>query len=115
MSGLPTHTSPINFVDPMSYIPERWLEMPSHLSWWDHATVLESREYNDTYSVRPALTTCLSLAWAEMKLIIAKIILNFDLELSDKNIEAWNDTKVWLLHEKKPYYVKIHARKQGKE
>ena len=26
MSGLPTHTSPVNFVDSMSYIPERWLE-----------------------------------------------------------------------------------------
>ena len=61
-----------------------------------------------------ALTTCFSLAWAEMKLILVKVLLNFDLELSNKNIGAWDDTKVWLLHEKKPYYVKIHPRTQRK-
>ena len=57
----------------------------------------------------------LRLAWAEMKLILAKVLLNFDLEISNKNKEAWDDTRVWLLHEKKPFWVKIHSRTQRKE
>ena len=45
-----------------------------------------------------------------MKLTLAKILLNFDLELSEKNAGDWSDQKVFLLHDKKPLYVKIMPR-----
>lgn len=51
-----------------------------------------------------------SLAWAEMKLILAKVIWHFDLELSEKNVGEWNDQKVYLINEKTPLYVKIRSR-----
>lgn len=51
-----------------------------------------------------------SLAWAEMKLILAKVVWSFDLELSKNNAEDWSDQKVFLLNEKIPMYVRLKAR-----
>ena len=45
-----------------------------------------------------------------MNLIMAKVLWSFDLELSDNNVEDWNDQKVWLLNEILPLNVKITAR-----
>ena len=51
-----------------------------------------------------------SLAWAEMNLILAKVIWSFDLELGEETKEDWSDQKIWLLHERCPLYVKISPR-----
>ncbi len=40
-----------------------------------------------------------SLAYAEMRLILAKILFNFDLELADPNLK-WMDQKVYTLWSK---------------
>ena len=51
------------------------------------------------------------LAWAEMKLVLAKVLWNFDLELSEKMMEGdWSDQKVYLLNQKMPMYVKMIPR-----
>jgi len=50
------------------------------------------------------------LAWAEMNLIVAKVIWSFDLELSENNVEDWSDQKVWMLNEPLPLNVKITTR-----
>ncbi len=51
-----------------------------------------------------------SLAWAEINLIMAKLILSFDFELAENNVEDWSDQKVWLLNETLPLNVKISSR-----
>ena len=109
----------------MSYIPERWLEDADPRFAQDKKDAFAPFMVGSRNCIGKTLVALyvpnktdanirLSLAWAEMKTIIAKVILNFDLELSNKNIEAWDDTRVWLLHEKKPFYVKIYARTQRK-
>lgn len=51
------------------------------------------------------------LAWVEMKMVLAKVLLNFDLELSEKMTGVdWSDQKVYLLSEKTPMYVKMTPR-----
>ena len=51
------------------------------------------------------------LAWAEMNLVLAKVVWNFDLELSEKMIGGdWSDQKVYLLNETTPMYVKMRPR-----
>lgn len=45
-----------------------------------------------------------------MKLILVKVIWNFDLEFSEKNVGAWNDQKVYLTNEKTPLYVNLRPR-----
>ncbi len=50
------------------------------------------------------------LAWAEMNLIVAKVIWSFDLALSENNVKDWSDQKVWMLNEPLPLNVKITTR-----
>lgn len=51
------------------------------------------------------------LAWVEMKMVLAKVLWSFDLELSEKMKGGdWSDQKVYLLNEKTPMYVKMMPR-----
>lgn len=46
------------------------------------------------------------MAMHEMRLILAKIIFNFDFELLPES-QQWTDQRVFTLWEKKPLMVKI--------
>lgn len=50
------------------------------------------------------------LGWAQMNLILAKMIWSFELELMSDNKEDWDDQKIWILHERVPLNVKISPR-----
>jgi cytochrome P450 len=50
-----------------------------------------------------------SLAYAEMKLILARIVYNFDLELVDKAAK-WNEQEVYILWRKGP--LMVHAKER---
>ena len=55
--------------------------------------------------------TITRLAWVEMKMVLAKVLWNFDLELAEKMKEVdWTDQKVYLLNQKTPMYVKMRPR-----
>ena len=44
-------------------------------------------------------------------MVLAKVLWNFDLELSEKTMKGdWTDQKVYLLNEKMPMYVKMRPR-----
>lgn len=45
-----------------------------------------------------------------MKLIIAKMIWTFDLELGDRNKADWTDQKIWLTYEKEPLWVNVKVK-----
>jgi cytochrome P450 len=47
-----------------------------------------------------------NLAYHEIRLILAKLIWNFDFELVDKE-DNWLDQRVLLLWEKKPLVVRV--------
>ena len=51
-----------------------------------------------------------SLAIVEMRLILARLIWNFDLELVDES-EDWVHQRVFILWEKKGMGVKVLSRK----
>ena len=51
-----------------------------------------------------------------MKLILTKVLLNFDIELCGEERNGrgeWNDQKVYLINEKTPLWVRIKPRKVG--
>ena len=50
----------------------------------------------------PRSTT--SLAYAEMRLILARVIFNFDMRIADES-RRWSDQKVWNLWKKGPLMV----------
>jgi hypothetical protein len=50
-----------------------------------------------------------SLAYAEMKLVLARIIYDFDFELADPG-DDWFDQKVFTLWDKKPLLLRFSEK-----
>lgn len=50
------------------------------------------------------------LAWAEMRLILSKMLYTFDLEAVEGKSFRWEELRTYLLVEKRPVYVKIKSR-----
>lgn len=50
------------------------------------------------------------LAFAEMRLTIAKIMWHFDLQLEKPEEDWWNSLGTYLVWEKKPLMIRLHAR-----
>lgn len=51
------------------------------------------------YYLAPIANSRCSLAYAEMRLILARIVFNFDMRLADPN-DNWLDQKVYMLWDK---------------
>ncbi|KAF4301045.1 Cytochrome P450 [Botryosphaeria dothidea] len=99
VSQYAAYHSPQNFVEPDSFIPERWLGN-------------DPRFENDKKSVLMPFSNgprnCLgkNLAYAEMRCILAKTLFNFDIEPVDEK-KNWFDQKVFTLWEKSPLMVRL--------
>lgn len=83
------------------------------------ATVLGRSKSNQPWIIFCFLLTrwlCLpcfyiSLAYAEMRLILARIIWNFDLSLADRDEKWMDNNEVYTLWEKAPLMVYLSPRK----
>lgn len=94
--GIPQKTAyklPTNFVDSLSFIPERWL--PDS----DPKYNADDKDVFRPFMVGPRNCIGQALAWAEMKLTLCKVIWTFDIELTANNKADWADQKVFMLHE----------------
>lgn len=50
------------------------------------------------------------MAYAEMRLTMAKIIWHFDLELAEPGRDWWNEQGTYLVWEKIPLMIQLHDR-----
>ena len=55
----------------------------------------------------------ISLAYAEMRLILAKVLFNFDMELVNKERDWMGEQKVFALWEKPALEVRLRPVKRG--
>ena len=62
-----------------------------------------------TLRARWLLTWNNSLAYFEMRLTLARLLFNFDIEPTPA-IEGWTDQNVYLIWQKKPLIVKLIPR-----
>ena len=104
--GIPQHTayhSPRNFKDPDSFIPERWLP--------EHAEEFAGDRKAACMPFSTGNWNCIgkNLALAEMKLIMTKMVWNFEMKLTDDRDE-WPKQKVFVLWDKKPLMVALTPR-----
>ena len=53
-----------------------------------------------------------SLAYAEMRIILCKLMLNFDIELGSES-ENWIDQEVYFLWDKPPLIVSLTEKSTG--
>lgn len=93
-----TFHSAKNFRDPDTFIPERWLDEPAYAT--------DCKSAMQPFSVGPRNCLGRNLAYAEMRLIITRVLWNFDLAL-DARSDKWIEQRVFLLWEKSPLYVKL--------
>jgi cytochrome P450 len=51
-----------------------------------------------------------SLAWAEIRLVLAKLLWNFDLELVDNSDDWWLQQDTFIVWKRNPLIVKLYPR-----
>ncbi|OBT98661.2 hypothetical protein VE01_03550 [Pseudogymnoascus verrucosus] len=93
-----TYRSEANFREPNSFIPERFLDDPRFASDNKHAL--------QPFSLGPRNCVGRNLAYAEMRLILAQVLWNFDMELAPES-NNWASQKIFSLWQKGPLYVKL--------
>ncbi|OTA99100.1 hypothetical protein M426DRAFT_95514 [Hypoxylon sp. CI-4A] len=98
---------PRHWNKPMEFIPERWLGDPEHKN--------DQLEAVQPFSYGPRNCIGKNLAYAEMRLILAKIIYNFDISIADDSLRWLRDQKTYILWEKPALniYMTPAARKSG--
>ncbi|GAW22812.1 hypothetical protein ANO14919_123550 [Xylariales sp. No.14919] len=83
--------------NPDEFVPERWLGDPDYKD--------DAHEAHQPFSV--GLRNCLGLnmAWHEMRLLLAKLIFNFD--ISSNVGPKWRDQDVYVLWHRKPLMCRL--------
>ncbi|KAF6813197.1 cytochrome P450 [Colletotrichum sojae] len=97
-----THTSPVHFRDPLSFRPERWLGDPEYAG--DHL------DASAPFGVGPRNCLGRNLAWHEARLLLATMLLCFDMTLAEESRD-WSRQRVYTLWEKPP--LMCHIRPAG--
>ncbi|PSN61466.1 cytochrome P450 [Corynespora cassiicola Philippines] len=94
--------SPLNFKDPDSFVPERWLPEGESEYSSDRKEVLQPFLYGPR--------NCLgkNLAYHELRLILATTVWHFDLELCPES-DGWPDQQQYLLWVKGPLFCRLRS------
>ncbi|EXJ59416.1 uncharacterized protein A1O5_12297 [Cladophialophora psammophila CBS 110553] len=98
----PAYHSEYNFHRADDFCPQRWLGDAEFAN--DNKDVLQPFQFGPR--------NCLgkSLAYAEMRLILARMLWNFDLELQPQSV-GWEKQLIFNFWEKGPMYVKVIPRR----
>ena len=97
ISQFAAYRSRSNFRDPDRFVPERWLGEERYAD--------DNRDVFQPFSLGPRNCIGRHLAQVETRLILARLVWNFDFELMPDS-EAWHVQRTFLLYEKGP----LHAR-----
>lgn len=101
--------SSANFHRPDEFLPQRWLGDPEFAN--------DRREASQPFSIGPRNCIGRQLAYAEMRLILAKVLWHFDLRLDESKMgeRDWMaEQGVWILWDKNPLWVHLTPRATGK-
>ncbi|KAL2816694.1 cytochrome P450 [Aspergillus granulosus] len=101
ISQLAANHSPTNFTDPEQFIPERHLGDPRFAN--------DSKVAMQPFSFGPRNCIGRNLAYTEMRLILARMVFNFDMEI-DQPEHDWLDQDCFVLWEKPALPVRLLPR-----
>lgn len=88
-------------------MPERWL--PKAQNDPSSPFFNDSRDVFKPFSFGPRDCIGRNLAYHEMRLILSKVLWNFDFELCEESNE-WDRQRIFALWEKPPLMVRIRSR-----
>jgi cytochrome P450 len=101
------YRSPFNFSRPNEFIPERWLQ-----SNRTSQSASDKKSTLQPFSFGPRNCIGKNLAYAELRLILSRMIWNFDLSFpKDMRAYDWAKQKTYVLVEKQPLKVRLTPRK----
>lgn len=94
---------PRNFTRAEEFLPDRWL---------DGDTASPEFAHDDKAAFQPFAVgnrNCIgkNLAYAEMRLVLAKVVYDFDLELCERETGDWFDQRAWGVWWKGPLWVRV--------
>lgn len=101
--------SGLNFANPDKFAPERWLPEGERPAEYDG----DKKEAFQAFSYGPRNCIGKNLAYAEMKIVLARLLWEFDLEYCGPRDDDWLDQRVMIIWVKKPLMVKLHPRKKA--
>ncbi|KAH7309150.1 cytochrome P450 [Stachybotrys elegans] len=101
---LTTYSSEEFWHDPAKFAPERWMG--------DERYAGDKRHLHQPFSYGPRNCLGISLAYAEMKFVLTRVLWNFDAELMPE-CRNWKDQKIFTLWDKGPLNVKLAAVKRS--
>ena len=92
-----------NFHSPTLFAPERWLEGPANSQYNK-----DRKDVFQPFSLGPHNCPGRSLAYLEMRLILAKMIWNFDLKVpKGVALPEWETQRIYWFWDKQATYVKL--------
>ncbi|KAK1997731.1 cytochrome P450 [Colletotrichum falcatum] len=103
VSQWPMYRDEKQFAQPDSFIPERWLG--------DARFAADNKSALQPFSVGPRNCIGRNLAMSEMRVILARVIWNFDLKIADDS-KNWTDQELFGLWKKGPLNVCLTPRQQ---
>ncbi|KAK8014326.1 cytochrome p450 3a17 [Apiospora arundinis] len=111
MSNWATHRNPRNFRDPDVFAPERWLPVTHPL--YNPRYASDNRSGFRPFSSGPRDCVGKNLANGEMRLIIARLLWNFDISLVEGQEDWAAKQRVFDVYEKGPLMVRLRRRYVG--
>ncbi|KAH7036349.1 cytochrome P450 [Macrophomina phaseolina] len=94
-----------NFKYARSFIPERWLESAKDSEFRN-----DDKAAIQPFSYGPRSCIGKNMAYAEMRMVLAKLLLNFNFEMLPGQDDWWVKQGTYLVWEKLPLQVKLHPR-----
>lgn len=94
-----------NFADPDKFAPERWLGDPRYES--------DKRDVLQPFAVGPRDCLGKNLAYAETRLVIARLLWSFDFSVPDeqRDLREWFECqKTFVMWQKPPLLVEVKCR-----
>ncbi|KAL4861251.1 hypothetical protein BDV12DRAFT_208241 [Aspergillus spectabilis] len=98
-----TYHDPQNFKRPDEFIPERWV---------DDEFASDNKAALQPFSFGPRNCLGKNLAYSELRLILAKVLYNFDLTIVPGS-EGWDRQKTFFLWEKNNLLVRLKPRAEA--
>jgi cytochrome P450 len=98
------HRSEKYFHDAKNFHPERWLPKthPLYETIYDN----DQKGASNAFSMGPRGCLGINLAYLQIRIVLARIILQFDWELVNKDIDFERETRVEVLWKKPALMVK---------
>ncbi|KAF9700473.1 hypothetical protein EKO04_002068 [Ascochyta lentis] len=101
------HHNPRNFTQPDAFVPERWLSSGNPM--YDPQFSADRRTTFQPFSFGPRNCIGKNLAYAELRLVAARMFWNFEFELQP-GCENWPDKqRVFTVWEKTPLMVRLKS------